>query len=446
MKTWHIILKTSKNDKYDYTCLKGEQKFVIPFKSYSEKDSIARTHVFDILEKDKLIPSPNTYDLLNIGISIYAVDQLVSRKLDGFQKWSRHFLLHIPVHSLTEWGTIKVDFENLLSFLSGDKWEIRLREHKERVAFQERIFSNPKGIEIVSLFSGGLDSYIGAIDLLEKGKKVALISHYKGGTPEKSAQDVLFRNIQEIYKKISPVQYQFFVQPNQNHKLAVKEDTSRCRSLVFMVLGIAVANSLGDNIDVNVPENGFISLNVPLTPTRLSSHSTRTTHPYYLNLFNKIIHTLGIKSSLVNPYQFQTKGEMLQNCGNLGIIETNYKTTVSCAHPDRSRWLGFAPGKACGYCTPCIIRRSALKKAGLKESGYTINVLRNPPDPSTKTGRDLRAFKLSIERFKKLSSFSVLAHILSSGPIPFRDKVNLNKFVDIYSRGLKEVSDFLENK
>lgn len=447
MKTWHIILKTNKSDKYDYICSKGEQKFVIPFKSYLEKDSVVRTHVFDILEKDKLIPSPNTYDLLNIGLSIYAVDQLVSREQDGFQKWSRHFILHLPVHSMAEWQTIKSDFENLLGFLSGDKWEIKLREHTERLAIQERIFSNPKGIEIVSLFSGGLDSYIGAIDLLEKGKKVALISHYKkGGTPEKSAQDVLFRNIQEIYKKISPMQYQFFVQPNQNHKLAVKEETSRCRSLVFMVLGIAVANSLGDNIDVNVPENGFISLNVPLTPTRLSSHSTRTTHPYYMSLFNKIIHALGISSTLVNPYQFQTKGEMLQNCENLSLIEANYKTTVSCAHPDRSRWLGFAPGKACGYCTPCIIRRSALKKAGLKESGYSINVLKNPPDPTTKTGRDLRAFKLSIERFKKLKSFSLLTHILTSGPIPFEDKTRLDKFVGIYSRGLKEVSDFLENK
>jgi 7-cyano-7-deazaguanine synthase in queuosine biosynthesis len=371
---------------------------------------------------------------------------LVSREIDGFQKWSRHFILHAPVHNVSEWEKIKSDFESLLGFLSGDKWEIIFREHTERVALQERIFSNPKGIEIVSLFSGGLDSYIGAIDLLEKGRKVVLISHYKGGTAEKTAQDVLFKNFQDIYKKIPPLHYQIYVQPNQNHKLAVKEGSSRCRSLVFMVLGIAVANSLGDNIDVNVPENGFISLNVPLTPTRLSSHSTRTTHPYYMSLFNKIIHSLGIKSTLINPYQFQTKGEMFLSCMNLDLLQSQYKLTMSCAHPDLSRFIkDTSPGKPCGYCTPCIIRRSALKKAELKESGYTINVLKNPPDPSTKTGRDLRAFKLSIERFKKLKPFPLLMHILSSGPIPFEDKDSLDKFVSIYSRGLKEVSDFLES-
>lgn len=443
MKTWHIILRSNTKDKYDYSCLKEEKKFIVPFNSFSGEKSIARTHDFEILKTNKLELTQDTIDLLNIGISVYAVDQIVSRKMDGFQKWSRHFILHMPVHSLGGWLSIKDDFENLLSFLSGDKWEIRLREHSEKAVSQKRLLKNPKGYEIVSLFSGGLDSFIGAIDLLENDKKTVLVSHYKGGTQEKTAQDLLYKKIQDVYKGNPHLHLQFFVQPNQNHSLADKEESSRCRSFIFMVLGIVVANSFGDNINVNIPENGFISLNVPLTSTRLSSHSTRTTHPHYIELFNKILAVLNIKTTLLNPYQFFTKGEMLQNCSNLELLHSNFKTTVSCAHPDRSRWLGASPGKSCGYCTPCIIRRSALKKAELTETDYTTNILKNPPDPTTKSGRDLRAFKLSIQRTKKMDSFSKLLQILSSGPLPFNNKIELDSYVGIYERGLIEVSDFL---
>lgn len=443
MKTWHIILKTNNTDPYDYTCSEKEQKFIIPFKTFYGTEYILRTYIFDFLENGNLFPSKNAFDLLNIGLSIYAIDQLVSREIDGFQKWSRYFILHAPVHDIALWEPIKKDFENLLSFLSGDRWEVRFRSHTRQLIPDERRINNPKNINIVSLFSGGLDSFIGAIDLLENNKNVALVSHYKGGTPEKTAQDTLYKKIQEQYNTIPNLHYQFFVQPNQKNSLAVKEETSRCRSLVFMVLGITIANALGDDINVIVPENGFISLNVPLTPTRLSSHSTRTTHPYYLNLFNKIIHSIGLRTSLLNPYQFRTKGEMLLSCANNEFLKLHYKTTVSCAHPDRSRWLGDTPGKSCGYCTPCIIRRAALKKAGLTERGYVINVLRDPPDPSTKSGRDLRAFKLSIERFSQLQSFSLLTHILTSGPIPIDNREILDNYIGIYSRGIKEVADFL---
>ena len=446
MKTWHIILRTNNNDNYDYDCSESEQKIIVVIGSYADNNGIVRTHVLEYFENENIFPTQNAYDLLNIGLNIYAADQIVSREIDGFKNWSRHLILHAPVHNLTEWESLINDFENLLSFLSGDKWEVRFRQHENAIFPNKRKINNPNRIEIVSLLSGGLDSYIGAINILESGKKVAFVSHYKRGAVEKSAQDELYRNLNSTYKKNPHKHYQFFVQPNQKHSLANKEDSSRCRSIIFMVLGIALASSLGDNIKVNVPENGFISLNVPLTPTRLSSHSTRTTHPFYMNLFNKILTSLNIKTELINPYRFKTKGEMILECSNKDIFKSNFKTTVSCAHPDLSRWKGKTPGMACGYCTPCIIRRAALKKANLKECEYVIDILNNPPDPTGIKGRDLRAFKLSIERFKKLNRISLISHIFSSGPIPFVNKDELDNYIDIYVRGLEEVSVFLNYK
>jgi hypothetical protein len=67
----------------------------------------------------------------------------------------------------------------------------------------------------------------------------------------------------------------------------------RSRSLLFFALGTAVAAALGEAVPLRVPENGLVSLNVPLTGTRLSSLSTRTTHPYFMERLAACVAALG---------------------------------------------------------------------------------------------------------------------------------------------------------
>lgn len=63
------------------------------------------------------------------------------------------------------------------------------------------------------------------------------------------------------------------------------EDTTRSRSLMFFAHAIVLASGIGHHVDLYVPENGVISLNIPLTVMRLGSLSTRTTHPYFMGMF-----------------------------------------------------------------------------------------------------------------------------------------------------------------
>ena len=70
----------------------------------------------------------------------------------------------------------------------------------------------------------------------------------------------------------------------------------------------------GDVVELLIPENGFISLNIPLTPLRVGTFSTRTTHPLFISQMQDILDALGINVRLSNPYQFKTKGEMLHEC------------------------------------------------------------------------------------------------------------------------------------
>src|SRR5262249_13462610 len=140
-------------------------------------------------------------------------------------------------------------------------------------------------IDTVSLFSGGLDSLVGAIDLLGESRKVALVGHHGLGITNSVQGDVLSELRSPFAGRFRS--FLFYVQPPKpvlgyregeckKKKIPDGEQTMRSRSILFLSLGAAVASALPSRVPLVVAETGFISLNVPLTGTRLGSASTRT--------------------------------------------------------------------------------------------------------------------------------------------------------------------------
>ena len=286
-----------------------------------------------------------------------------------------------------------------------------------------------------------MDSFIGAIDYLEQGNRMAFVSHHKRGS-EGKAQQKLFGALKNKYGDRSFETFRFWVQPVKKNAPSA-DISSRMRSFLFVSLGLTIANSLGEEIDFIIPENGLISLNVPLTGTRLSSHSTRTTHPYYIYLLQNIFYHLGIKNKIYNPYQTKTKGSMALNCENLELLREFNKDTLSCSHPDQNRWKkGGKSGVNCGYCVPCIIRQAAEKKANIEDTVYIHDII-NPNSLKSKSREDLRAFQLALERLKSVSEKSLIFEVLNSGPLSFSNKYELSDYVGIYKTGMEEVAEFL---
>ena len=89
------------------------------------------------------------------------------------------------------------------------------------------------------------------------------------------------------------------------------EASQRSRSIIFVAVGVLAASAYPANEPLVVAENGFISLNVPMTYGRLGSLSTRTTHPYTFALMREVLSGLGIAVPIETPYRFMTKGQML---------------------------------------------------------------------------------------------------------------------------------------
>lgn len=410
-----------------------------------------KNDIINLFEQYKLTPSETTIDLLNLGVAVYTVDQLVSREKYGYYHWNRNFELQVPVYEVELWEDIKGKLSETLSFLSGDHWEL-VFEKREALNLEKNNTSNGINANKVSLFSGGLDSLIGAINLLHNNEKIVLVGHHRVGGREKDTQVKLISELNQNFNTKIP-NFLFFVNPQFENKknVLIGEDTQRARSFLFLVLGIAIANSIGENVPLIVPENGFISLNIPLTPTRLGTYSTKTTHPYFIFRFMDILKEIGINNEIVNPYQFHTKGEMLAECVKIekDIITKLSNESVSCSKPNHyKRWrpkdIDFTDIREhCGHCVPCIIRRAAMKKAGIDSSkDYTYDVKQLKNIHNKGKGADLHAFKIGIEKYITQNKLSIF-ELLKSGALPEKD---IKRYLDIAKRGYIEVQDFIFNK
>lgn len=441
---FNIVLKSTKDDNFSVAESAKEKTISLPPFNYEGGAYPISHNINRILSQYKLSPSEEISDFMNLGLAVYCSDQLISRAQYGFFNWSRHIKLYLPVMSKELWGNNKELVEQLLSFLSGDKWEIFFRSRNNY--FNETLEVKPN-IANVCLFSGGLDSFVGGIDALVDHSDTVFVSHHKGGNSgEKNTQSQLINSLKDEFGLSEVNHFSFFVQPHQKNNPYGKESSQRARSILFIALGLFVANSYGDKTKLLIPENGLISLNVPLTKSRLGSYSTKTTHPKFICNLNQLLRNVGIENKVVNPYNFFTKGEMLQNCKRQNILKEYAGKTLSCAKVGYYKQWRRADEVQCGFCTPCIIRRSAMLKAGMHDddSDYFLDILSNPPSPKEQRGRDLRAFKIGIERLNS-DKEKIFFSLLSSGSLP-DDEHSLNHYLNVYIRGMSEVEEFIKQE
>lgn len=346
-------------------------------------------------------PSRPAADVLVLAAAAYCADKTTSRD-ETPDAWTRAIDLSVPVASgSTLDGTA---FSRAIGFLTGDHWTVSpYPVSAEPLAVLPEL--QPSliplvDIDAVSLFSGGLDSLCGVIDLLESDPdlRLGLAAHYDSGQAT-AKQIELHARLAEHYGKGRVVLRRLWLRPapadpRQPHPAPeVVEPTTRGRSLLFLAAALALASSIGPDAPVYVPENGYIALNVPLTRARTGSASTRTTHPHYLALLYAAAAAAGVPNPLVNPYEMKTKGEMLRDSRNQALLRELAPLTVSCSRPEAARWQQRDEGN-CGYCFPCLIRRASLSAVGWDNEPYPWDALSDPglvQDTDEKRGADLRA-------------------------------------------------------
>lgn len=405
-------------------------------------------YAMEELAKIGIFPTEIGLDLLLLAAHVHAADTRISRATESQDSWTREIRLVIPVSDLARWTATTTILERMLNFLTGDRWSIgfRVRPPRFSSAVKNRPMIHKKPpFDQVSLFSGGLDSLIGAIDLLEGGSTPLLISHAGEGATS-DAQSTLFTALKKDYKTSSFERLRLWMSFEKGLVKGVKsEDTTRARSFLFFAAGIFVGTGLDQPFTLRVPENGLIALNVPLDVLRLGSLSTRTTHPFYMARWNDLLSTLGINGKVENPYWDRTKGEMVAACANRALLKTLVPHSLSCSSPTKGRWLGRGI-EHCGYCLPCLIRRASIRTGlGSDPTTYTIaDLTARVLNTRQAEGQQVRSFQIAIERLKRRPQ---LAHILIHKPGPLTDEspARQSALADVHRRGLDELSLLLAN-
>jgi 7-cyano-7-deazaguanine synthase in queuosine biosynthesis len=432
--TWHLIVTQGADDLYAPTLQPTDARLLIPIDHPTSPWRVGNDIDSVIADTLAAVPVPVVKDLLRLAVSVFTADLRVPRKRSE-DRWTRDLTLYLPVSDVRLWTKARPTLLRLLAFLSGDRWSVQFRE-LESASPRPSLAAQP--VDAVCLFSGGLDSLVGAIDLLAAGLRVALVSHHGLGDGAKSIQQRVIAVLNEEFED-QIVHVPFFVHPDRGNT-DEGENTMRARSLLFMAVGVAVATMMGTKPTLTVPENGLISLNVPLTGARSGSLSTRTTHPHYMALFRELLAALKLAVPISLPYRHLTKGEMLRNAKHPGALAKTAALTMSCSHPTVGRYAGKSPGNHCGYCVPCIIRLASLKAAKITDRAPDWDIVAQPPTATSDRVHDVRAFNIALARLKGSDPRRDVFQILRSGPVPPEEAKD---YAGVYRRGMAEVASFL---
>lgn len=365
-------------------------------------------------------------DLVRVAAAAYIADRLVSRGT-GF---SRTMHLHVQLCADEKVVGESIEaIEGLLGWLSGDSWRITTSAEdvvaRPDVALPEEVVR----FDRVALLSGGLDSLAGAC---LQTTPTLFVSHTDN--PTVSASQKRTRAALKARHDIGS-----YVSYSLAEASGKTESTTRTRAFLFYAIAVATAASRGIEV-VEVPENGFTSLNLPFGNDRGGALSTRSTHPWTMHRLQSIVDNIGLHISVVSPYDPYTKGDLVRMAYNaVDDFGGAAAETLSCAKLDGRTYKGGNPNWNCGLCVACITRRAGLHAAEITDTTpYLATELAGESLGNLRRRRsiDLQAIRSRVA--ETIDEFT----LLEVGPFP--DSFDLSRAAELCHRGLLELGSFIE--
>lgn len=385
------------------------------------------------IKRLNILPNQRAFDFLSIALAVVSADQFISRQEYGISGFQRYIELTVALAIPNDWYEVSGKFESILNFLTGDIWTLSFEEGGERVPTrlaQKRLrkFNQIHTCNTVCLFSGGMDSFMGANEVLQSQSPVLVSRSPTGDQKYQDTLSGLMGNVAKFAVNDAPA----FGSLTDTDR----ENSTRGRSLLFLALAVLCASSMRSyknaSIPIYIPENGFIAINPPLTIRRIGANTTRTTHPYYLEKLTELLQVVDLPSEIVNPYRFETKGEILTHAKKDNLVAEHICDTVSCGRWHRQKIQ-------CGRCWPCLIRRSAMHRARIT-------------DTTCYETRDLSAIVTDEgKRTDWWAALSALRHYDTKGRAsrPYRSVRQLprntdlrEKYLSVIDRGFEELREF----
>ena len=311
-----------------------------------------------IINKDEL-----AIDLLRIASYVYIGDCQISRGglKDPFdEQWNKSLHFYIPVLNPEFWNqkTIKENLQDTLSFLVGHKYDFDFSSlsKKDRKLFLDVINKKTisrEPVECISMFSGGIDSLLSTVQLLEKKLHPLLLTH------EATAKLGHYRSslVEELNKSYNKRLTHWEI-PISNHNQSAKENTQRSRGFLYAVIGLCYARCLGLK-NVFLSDNGIVSFNLKHSAQNIGTLITRSTNPRFIEFVNSLSSAIwGNRDApeVENSLLWYTKADVIKELKDLH--KANWLSlSTSCA---ATMFINKAE-PYCGVCSQCVDRRFAVE-------------------------------------------------------------------------------------
>jgi len=306
-------------------------------------------------------------DILKISQNLMYFD-LNTKRNTKLEKEQRYIsIISSPLADLWKNPVIKHNLQRVLYELMQENITFEFRKSKKPIVPLPTNFDNNK---VVCLFSGGLDSYSGAIDLLKNDDLTTYFVSLRPPNKLENIQNELMSNLSCYFDK-KLILFKYIIGFKDIKKISSKDrsyhPTQRSRSLLYLTVALIYAISNGAR-KIHIPENGVIAMfdDVPFVD---SESFTRTVHPDFIYAFNQLVQTIVDEKVIVeNPFAYKTKTEII----NKIIENTDYQFAVDTINMTEScsnqHWPLGLGDPYCGVCTPCI-----LKSLSLLASEISIN-------------------------------------------------------------------------
>lgn len=346
-------------------------------------------------------------DWIDIAMAVYVADRLSFRELEKYRSnWKRNFGLKIAVRNLEVWLSqdIQDELKNVLSFYTDDDWEfefVPLESYDRLSSINNKLPIPPIKPPRVALYSGGLDSFAGAVQEIFNDSESSFI--LVSGATNNRQEHQQNRQVEEIIKEYPTVEiihqtikFGFNWNGTEHSK---EENSQRTRGFLFTTLGAVTALNAGINV-LEIYENGIGAINLPYDNSQVGTMNSRGVNPLSLLRMEKFIQKLtGRDFQIKNLYLFQTKGEMCRYRAVKDLADV-ISLTFSCD--------GFpvqTAGKPqCGVCTSCLLRRMSIENANLTNSDdgehYLTDLSSETSQPSFAQLNDLRAMEWQYQTIK----------------------------------------------
>jgi 7-cyano-7-deazaguanine synthase in queuosine biosynthesis len=324
-----------------------------------------------------------TLDLLEIASYVFAADRSFFRGPKDaveYHRWSRSMEFHIRVRDYEFWRQepVREELCEALKFLTGDSG-FAFHFEPGHSTPPTGLFDTPESLinpgpeELaVTLFSGGIDSLAGALELLESRHcRVLLVSHQSKPGATRTRRQLVDALRERYGGRLSCYEFGGTLTGDR-----AADETQRTRSFLYTSIAFAIA-SVHKQHAISVFENGVTSINLHRREDLVNARASRTTHPQAMGRLSRFLSLLaGDRFCIDLPFLYRTKADVIQ------VLQSRARylmsSTVSC-----SKTFQVKGGAThCGQCFQCIDRRIAAHSASAEELDhrglYTHDVIRDP--------------------------------------------------------------------